>query len=274
MGLDAKSVETILQCTDYRSFLLQYKKQKSSTRRFTYTMIARRGGFKAKSFPRDVFVGNKNLSATSLYPMIKGLGLCGDLAEYFKTLVQIEHPEITTPVKSVSQLHLKLNNLRSRILKKRKITTENDPYKIELFPIIYAACGNSKEGASIEEVVRRTAISYDEIKNTLSSLKDIGLVYQNDENRYFGVDNHLFFESIEASYAFQKHFSYLSNKSVELAAKNFKTDQALFFSSNFSIQQDKMPELKSALRSLLLQYVDSSENPDGDKVVSLVCSLF
>ncbi|MEN0059706.1 MAG: hypothetical protein AAGB31_12780 [Bdellovibrio sp.] len=45
-------------------------------------------------------------------------------------------------------------------------------------------------------------------------------------------------------------------------------------SSAFSVSQKDLPKLKDELRSLLLKYVDTAENPDGNKVINLIASLY
>ena len=57
------------------------------------------------------------------------------------------------------------------------------------------------------------------------------------------------------------------------AKRRMNSDEKLFFSSSFSVRSEKLPDLKSELRDLLLRYVDTSEIAEGDKVVSLVCAL-
>jgi hypothetical protein len=62
--------------------------------------------------------------------------------------------------------------------------------------------------------------------------------------------------------------------SAKAAKRSMDTDDKLFLSSSFSVNANELPKLKEELRGLLLKYVDSAEKSEGDKVVSLVASLF
>jgi uncharacterized protein (TIGR02147 family) len=272
MTFTSESLARLVQCPDYRSFILVYKEERSQSRPFSYAKISQRGGFSSRSFPRDVATGKKRITASSLYPMIKGLGLKGDLADYFKTLVHIEHLETCYPAKDRTSLERKLQNLRDRISKKRKVSLGNDPYASEFFPFVYAACGVSSVGATLKEIEKRTELPRSRVEKTVQDLVNLGLLVYKEPN-YIPVESHLLYEGLNESRAFQKAFQYLLSVSSAKAERNFDSKVDLFFSSCFSVRKSQLPRLKSELRDLLLCYVDSAEDPEGDKVASVVCSL-
>jgi uncharacterized protein (TIGR02147 family) len=270
--IERDSLIRLVSCRDYRSFISIYKEERSRSSRLSYSMIARRAGFSARSFPRDVVNGQKRLTLRSLQPMLKGLGLRGDLAEYFKTLVFLEHPETCIPRKERSSLEQKLKNLKDRILANQDLE-HGDPYRSKLFPLIYAACGSQDQGALILDIQKKTALSKDQITQTLNDLVQLKIVSKRGEKYFPNAANHLCIEGLEKSDAFKAFFRYLLEQAAAQSKKNFSSDKKLFFTSCLSVRGEKLQQLKTDLKDLLRQYVDASEDPDGDTVVSLVCSL-
>ncbi len=273
MSLSNEAISRILEVNDYRSFILTYKKEKSIKSSFSYSQIAQRAGFSSSSFPRDVAVGQKRLTVSSLYLMIKGLGLTGDLADYFKMLVNSEHADTIIDGKKILEIERTKQNLKDRIRKKKNLSFESDPYKYEFFPIIYAACGNEATGATIDEIQNKTNLPTLEIENTLNALIGFKLINKK-QTRYIPYNSHLFFEAIDESTAFKKFFNYLLIQASVKSKKDFKSQENLFFASSFSVKKSQQENLKKDLRTLLLSYIDKAEQADGDKINSIICSMF
>lgn len=271
MKISPDTVERLLNCEDYRSFIAAFKASRPSSPISSYSNIARRAGFKSRSFPRDVVLGQKRITSSSLYPMIKGLGIQGALADYFKTLVNIEHPDTCFPEKTVLELRRRLENLRDRLHRKTP-AIGRDPYQAEFFPLVYAACGTKLKGVTLRDIEERTGLSSLQVSRTVEELIGMNLLQVRKE-RYFPAGSHLAFDGLGRSEAFKKLFFYLLNQSADKARKNFDSSHQLFFTSCFSVQRDHLPQLKEELRQCLLQFVDESENPNGNRVASIVCSL-
>jgi uncharacterized protein (TIGR02147 family) len=91
-----KIVETIFQYNDYRAFLNDFFRAKKMERRsFSQRNFAKKTGFKAHNFCTLVMNGSRNLSASSIQKLIRGLGLRGKSATFFENLVNLN--QATTP---------------------------------------------------------------------------------------------------------------------------------------------------------------------------------
>jgi hypothetical protein len=91
--------------------------------------------------------------------------------------------------------------------------------------------------------------------------------------KYFAKDIHANFQNMKGE-IFKKHFVRTAEESIQISRTHIGSDEKLFLSSAFSVSRKDLPKLKDELRSLLLKYIDTSENANGDKVINLVTSLF
>src|SRR3989338_4961634 len=268
------SVERIVAATNYRCFIKTLIEEKSKQKRFGYADIARIGGFSARSFPRDVTTGSKRISLQSLPKMIRGLGLKSDLAEYFRILVEIEEHNCRNKILDESKLIQIKSNLTKRILRKRKyyVGDSDKAFTISSIPIVYAALGSSETGANIKEICGKTRLEQADVVNTLDMMVQKGLI-QNKGKYFIAIENHASFDGLKSE-IFKKHFIKTAQDSITMANKNLSSSEKLFLSSAFSVREKDLISLKEDLRSLLLRYIDTSENCNGDRVINLVASLF
>lgn len=262
----------LVDCLDYQSFILCWKEGKFKQKPCSYNQIAIRAGFKSRSFPREVANGHKKLTASSLPLMIKGMGLKNDLAEYFKVLVCLQHPEILEVPKSLGQLKRKLSNLRARIQGERSVSVGNDPYEVKYFPFVYAACGTFENGATITQVKQRSGLDDTTLNKTLEHLVNLG-VLRKQGIRIFPKESHLVMKELVKSPGFRQHFQHLLDLASKAARADFESQEKLFFTSSFSVKREDVPQLKLELMKTLLQFVDGSEDAEGNKVMSIVCGL-
>ena len=78
----------IFDYTDYRQYLADYyDHRKTESPGFSYTVLARKAGFKNKGFLHNVIHGHKNLSKTSVVKLSQALEHTRTQAEYFENLV-------------------------------------------------------------------------------------------------------------------------------------------------------------------------------------------
>ena len=266
-----EELKNLTSRSNYREFILSCIEIRSRKgRRFGYADIARKASFRSRSFPRDVALGQKSLTLQSLQKFTTGLGLKGDLAEYFKTLVELETPECRAQNYKIEKAESKLRNLRSRLLKKSfsSIDDKNNeaPFEVASIPQVYAALGLPLVGATSLEIQKRTNLPADEISLVLEKLLDTDFIEQRGP-RFVAKQNHLNLPGLKKSQIFKEFFLKTMSEASVMARRHFDSDENLFFSSSFSVK-------KSELRDVLLRYVDESEKPQGDSVVSMACALF
>lgn len=278
--MSKETLKYLVSSANYRDFIKRViESKRRDGRRFGYSDIARYAGFSSRSFPRDVAIGKKKISLQSLHKLSVGLGLTGDLAQYFRILVEIEHPSCRLRPTSLDRQLRSLQNLKGRILQKSRIHSlqplrEGEvAFSVPTLPLIYAALGTTETGASISEIQKRTGLRKNEIATTLTALKESDLV-EKQNDRYFAKEGHLSFQGLKQSEIYQKFYLHLIEQASANARARFNSDEHLFFSSSLSIDQSDLPKLKESLRAVLLDYVDRTEKPSGDKVVSIACSFF
>lgn len=268
-------VKMLLEAPNYRDFISLLIKERKKTKNYGYSKIARSGGFLSRSFPRDVVLGKKRITLSSLPKFIKGLNLHTDLAQYFKILVEIEEPDCRFKNFDITKLNYLKNNLKNRIYRKSEIQI-NAKYDLNFIypsiPKIYAALGDSENGSTINNIILKTNILDTEILKCLNYMLDRKLI-RKYKGKYFSTENHLNFQNLNSE-IFKKHFIKSAEDSILMCRQNIKSSEKLFLSSSFSVARKDLEKLKEELRSILLKFVDCSENPNGDKVVSLIASLY
>lgn len=269
------SLNYLLEAPDYRSFIKLWIDERRKVKKIGYADIARLGGFAARSFPRDVINGSKRLTLASMPKFAMGLQLKGELYDFFRILVEIEHEDCRTKIfDSVKLQDLKLR-LKERILAKHGKTdlSTDEAFKVSSLPEVYAALGSVERGASIAEILERTSLSASEVEAALDQMVTSGIALKK-KARYFPLQSHLSFEGLKQSEIFKKHFIWGSERSARMVKTGLSSDSKLFLSSAFSVNQNAIPKLKEELRALLMRFVDTAETTDGNKVVNIVASLF
>jgi uncharacterized protein (TIGR02147 family) len=262
---------------NYRVFMKSYMQWKQSKKRkFSYAKFAREAGFTARSYPRDVIQGNKNLTAASMPKFIKAMKLTGEAAHLFYLLVCKDRPELFEG-KSPNEIFNALAESRQKLARqiKNRSQSESKVYSKNTWPLIYASLGSESQGATLSEVSARARLSAELAQKFLDEMQKQGVVSYDDHlRRYFSKNSHLIFQDQGGNSDF-KNFFLSSLKRAENNAKNnfVKTDR-LFFASAVSLKRSDLNKYRAKLRELLNSFAEAAENPDGDEVVTIVSGFF
>lgn len=277
INLDSKALQALFDSKTYREFIQTWMTERSKIRRFGFSDIARNGNFAARSFPRDVVQGTKRITLRSLDRFTVGLGLTADLAAYFKLLVEIEEPECRTGKVTVRKLERSRALIRTRLLGRAgysltAASTPSDEIFLEDFPRIYAGLGSEENGATLEDVARRTKLPTATVRSALTKCVATGWA-RKEKNRYYPSMSHVNLEGLKTSIPFQQRFTRSCLRVVKEVEHRLESPEALFFSSAISVRATDLPALKEDFRSLLLRYVEASEFNEGDRVVEIVAAM-
>lgn len=259
---------------DYRDFANRWIQSSATPRAMSYSAIARRAGFKARSFPRDVLLGNKALSPRSLEPFIRGLCMEGDVADAFRLLVARDLRECRKPSQSSVLIQRQLDKLRAR----KAFTSNGSSKALELFkspltPMVFAALGKGALGATLGELSSRTGIDHADLREHLTLLRTHAMVSKKG-SRFLPTTSHVaLVDSGDRAEGFALFYRFAVARCQNLADVDMASDWRLFFASCFSVRRDDMPKLKEELRRVLLSFVDSAENESGDRVALLQVGL-
>jgi uncharacterized protein (TIGR02147 family) len=266
------------EASDYRSFIQAYIDWKKATKpSYGYASLARDAGFTARSYPRDVVMGARQLTAASLPRFIKAMKLTGESARYFSLLVYRDRPELFTGTvgTDLSELLTKSRARLSRQMKNRKQEHLTNVYSQSAWPLIYASLGRESVGASITEISSRSKIPAQDCKQLLQAMEHLQIVHRDSKSgRYLSQNPHLIYQGLGNSTGFKEFFVDSLQRARSSARKNFNREDRLFFSSVISVKRSELPKYKAKLRELLDTFAENVENPDGEDVVTLVCSMF
>jgi uncharacterized protein (TIGR02147 family) len=277
--LTQNDIADLAMSDTYRNFIKKAVLIKSTKpAKYSYSDLARFAGFSSRSFPRDVVLGKKRITLVSINKFITGLGLTGDLAQYFIYLVEIEHEDCRSKKKLTIQIEKCIINLRQRLIRQTPTSNKAKAKQAECFknfniPQVYAALGNIATGATFAEIAQRTNFDTRTIKTALKDLEVLDIVKQTN-GRYTTLENHLDLTGLGTSLITKDFYLGLLDRARDSANKNFNAENELHFFSTFSVNKDQLPDLKKELKTILLNYVDQQESTDGKKIVILVCSLF
>ncbi len=84
----------LFEYLDYRKFLKEwYEYHKKNTRGFSFRSFSKAAGFGSPNFLKRVMDGTRNLTASSLQGVMKGIGLNKQESEFFKCLVNFNQSE-------------------------------------------------------------------------------------------------------------------------------------------------------------------------------------
>jgi uncharacterized protein (TIGR02147 family) len=272
--LQDEEFENLLKCKNYRDFLAEMiLVQEKAGRSLGYAKLARLLGVKARSYPRDIILGKKRITPALLPQFIKIFGLTGDLRSFLIDLIEMEEPSCRISGRSEMQIQNSLEKLKARLAAgNAKSISLEEAFVFSSLPKIYAALGTPQAGASLSQIKDRTGLEAEQIFPVLEKMKELGIVQKNAQ-RYFPVQTHIASTGMKKSQIFKHHFMKVAEEAARNARTEMSRDDKLFFSSAFSVKAEQLPQLKTELRDVLLKYIDTSENSNGDKVVSLLCAL-
>jgi hypothetical protein len=272
--LDPSALRALLGAPSYREFARIWIEERAKVRRFGFADVARIGKFASRSFPRDVIRGTKRLTPRSVEKFAAGLGLRGDLAEYFRTLVEKEEVGCRSPGTNLPRLEKLASGLRRRLAKKAAGAAIRDEEAIfeEDFPRIYASLGSTESGATLGEIAGRSRLATKNLRPALDRLLERGVVLRRGI-RYYAGEPHLHLEGMRGKGAFSRRFSRNASRAIDVLETKIDSDECLFFASTYSVRSNELPSLKEELRGVLQRYVDGVEKPEGDKIIELTVSM-
>ena len=262
----------LIESKNYRDFIRSaLEKNGFRGTRTNYAAFARKSGFSSRSYPRDVLAKKKRITLASLPKFIRGLGLTGDSKEYFQFLVAFEEHDIR-PDLSKEQILKKLLTLRERIRSQKKVIqlSVQGYENYERWQRVFAGLGSLEEGASLEEIQVRTKYSKATCLEILNQMQDHKIINHDlGTNRYYVTTLNFHIPGVNKSSHMQMHFKQLLTSADAHMKDTFESGEFLFFESLFSVDKARLPELKTELRKVLLDFVENSENSSGMNLVRI-----
>lgn len=272
--------EELLAAPDYRGFLKLCCR--NSRRSVSYSAFARRAGYSSRSYVRDVIEGKRRLTPLAIPKFARAAELTGEWKEYFRLLVAMTEKDARPEGWSRERVASRLGALRDRIRSRRFRRSVTGDKKltdrlltIPHFVEIYTALGIVGERTSVAKVAQRTGLTREALSGSLEKIEQESLVtWDRDADTLTPHDFHLSLTHASQS----QRFKSLYQQSLRNAAKESSQDLAslekLFHQSVFLARKSDLAKMKSELREVLLKYVDSRMDTQGDHVVTLVAAFF
>ncbi len=256
----------------YREFLKIYTK----TRNIPLSTLAQSAGFH-RSFPSDILLGRRRLTAKSCYAFESAMRIPVSAKKLFRLLVAHAEPD-EFPEFETNALKKQIAELKKKPWSRsRKVRESESPNAASLFKdadlvSVYAASGSPGQGASFVDLQKRTKLLDRELIAALEKLEAMGLLIKK-ENFFEPQDLHLFLKSEGKNEILKDAFQRASKLAGERVKISAGSASEMFFASSFCVEEQRLPELKAALRETILKFVDDSIEANGDRVVHLLTSL-
>ena len=174
-------------------------------------------------------------------------------------------------------LGLKKAALREKLarrLSKSKNAERSDAISLGARAVeIFAALGSQEKGATINEIQARTRLDLEVCQRVLNEFVRKALLrYEN--SRYYPSQTSLDLSSLGRDFGFTRLFGKVSEELNQTYRKKLSSNEELFFYCAYSVQREKLPEMKKRLRDVMLEFIDSEQMDDGDTVVKTILALY
>jgi uncharacterized protein (TIGR02147 family) len=176
--LDAEACLKLAESEDYRSFMRILIEERTRLGfPLSYADISDYAGFKSRSFPRDVILGNKRITLRSLAKFVRGLRLDKDCAALFVALVERESSDCRSERQSIRAVEQKVQRCRSRIARLGKVSQPEADVLLNstTLPKVYAALRQVRPGDTQLTISRRCRLKKEDVENSLQRLLAAGL---------------------------------------------------------------------------------------------------
>jgi uncharacterized protein (TIGR02147 family) len=272
-------VKILIEASSYREFLGQAFALLKKEKRFSYASFARRAGFRAWSYPRDIVQGKKRLSAKAVPRFIRALNLPADEAGYFSLLVYRDEPDLAPQPLSPSQIQEGLasanRKIRTKLVQKKMGGYHPAIYRIADWPYVYAALGDGQTGATLDEIARRCRLGLATCRRVLQEMEKYQLVDSLAESRRYRARTlNLVSMGLGEQGSFKEFYFRGLERGKKVAIRSFSSRECYFFSSVFSVKKSRMPELKERLRAVMQDFVCGAEDSAGEELATLMLSFW
>jgi uncharacterized protein (TIGR02147 family) len=263
--LDTKNAHEFLSV-----YYIECKKLSAS---FSYGQFATKSGL-SKSLVKGIFDGRKNITPRTINAVLETMRLPPLLSDYLLHLVGLEFPVVLAHKMSLSGVKSQIKKIRIRIKEEyRSREPGNDFFKIPVNPYVYASLGSFEEGATLTEISQRSGLHLNQIETSLKSLIEIEAVYLKNGS-YFAVRQFSFKEDFDLNGDFYRFYLAMVKSHEQKAKNSFKEKGNLFYANVFSVENSKIEEIRKDLLEVMNKFVQKSECPSGNKIVSLQLGLF
>ena len=266
-------MERIYEFDDYRRFLKTFfDSRKKTQEKFSHRYFAQKAGFQTSSFCAHVMKGNRNLTEKSLPKMVRGLGLTGQQAQYFETLVRYNQSKtIADREHFLSQLNSLRRNTHFFKVNKSQYAYYDQWY----YPVIRELAVYSNWNHDYKKLASlvRPKITEKQAKEAVQTLLEIQLLIPRENGTFAQHNEALTAEKIPAT-IIKETRKELILKSLDAAEQLEKTERNIS-GVTIAISKETYKEIEQEIDDLRKKILKLAVNdPIVDKVYQCNFQLF
>jgi uncharacterized protein (TIGR02147 family) len=228
--------------------------------------FARKGGFSSKTQVHYLITGQRKLTFNTLECLSKALSLQQKHKKILHLLVELEDKKDDKKEKELERLRNKLKNSSEE--------NKNKNLCSEAIIKVFLALRKNSEFNTVEDIHRRTQLSFVAIQNAIKSLATNGYIEKNKVSEsYILLREHLDLRDYGESEAFKKIFLSCLQTAQSAANNNFGRPESLFFNSFLTVKKSSLPELAKKLQDLLSDFANEHIDDEGEEVATLSTAL-
>lgn len=255
--------ELLLNTRDYRQFLKSFFIIKKSLRRsYSYGVFALQAEV-AKSLPRDIVMGEKNLTAKTLPRFLKAMELPDLVEDFFSELV-LNQTHSSSYLSKLAHSFIE-NNF------KKSFTDAN--FMDFNIPFLYAASGIVGEGGPVVELMKRTGLNKEATELSLKQMVALGLGEMSGDN-FIPKISEIHINATTKDNEFYKFYQFCLGLQQEMISLKKQRETDLFYNEVFSVNEADLPALKEELKKTLKSFMLKSEDANGTSVQVLNVGFF
>jgi len=265
-------MKQIYEYENYREYLSDFfKEMKKKKKAFSLRYFAQKAGFVSHSYANYIMEGKRNASEKSVTKLIKGIGLVGKKADYFRTLVKYNQ------AKDNKQKDECFRDL-SRIKKNTKAYKLNRDYYSYFdewyYPIIRHIVSYFDWDGDYKKLSRMVDPKITEIqaKNAVDNLLKIGIIKKSG-NIYSSVADYITSDGIPREYRRFERLNLLK-RGIEAAELKDSKDRFVTYST-LSLSKDAYEESIKILEEAKKKIIQRAMKDEKiHKVYQMVLEIF
>jgi uncharacterized protein (TIGR02147 family) len=270
-------VISIYGYTDYRSYLRDfYEFRKNSQRGYSYRNFSKVAGFTSPNILKLVIDGERNISNESTSKFIKALGLKGQMAEYFMTLVRMNQSKSDGDKEYFFGILQKLTPQAKR----RDLKAENLKYVSHwLFPVLreLVSLPDFKNDPYWISRRLRGKATIGDIGQALQFLQKEGFVEKTEDGLLKPKDNMIFSDDEVKSLAIRSYHRQMLEQAKE-SLESVSIEEREFGALTCILPEESLEELKYKLknfrRDLHTWAMQVTEEKGGEIVVQINSHMY
>jgi uncharacterized protein (TIGR02147 family) len=258
---------------DYRAFLKDwYKRERDSDRKISYRRLAQDIGFKSPGHFSLIVNAKANLSLKVLDRFIRYLGLSKKEAEYFQALVLYNQAKALDEKKRYFDRMMSFKQFRIRSIEATQYEFLEKWYYLAVREVlaVHAFKGDYTALAQMIE----PAISVDEARKAIETLKRLGLISRDAQGRWQRVETVLASGPEAPSLAVNAFLSQAMDLAKSALDRIPKEDRVLA-ATTVSVSQETFEEIREETRNFRKRILEMAQrDPRPDRIYQFQFHVF